>query len=215
MWSYFPSIDMWNLPFRLMFRQVKNLSDARFAAAAMADYISFDFDSRNANHMPASEIKECSKWLAGSTLLAEIGKQSSSDAADVLQILGLNGVLIQQEDLHEWEADSACEFILQWEDTSSLHDLQAIKQNYPAFKAILFPGNIPDHWFENPLIQSVPHFLTIDNYDTNAAKRIHALKPYGIAFIGEDEDKPGNRDFSELNEFIYELEALSSDSIPD
>lgn len=198
-----------------MFREVKNLSEARFAAAAMADYITFDFDPRNANHMPASEIKECSKWLAGSTLIAEIGNQSANEAVDVLQILGMNGVLIRLEDLHGWDADSPCEFILHWDDVSSLPDLTAIKQSYPAFKAVLFSHDIPDYWLKNPAVQSMPHFLAIDQHNLITAQRVHALQPYGIAFVGEDEDKPGNRDFSDLNEFLYQLESLHLEEISD
>jgi hypothetical protein len=194
---------MWDIPFKLMFKRVNNLSDARFAAAASADYISYNFDERSPERLSAGMIKELSQWVVGSELILEPGTQSAEEAKDVLHVLKLDGLLLNEDHLSDKDFVQF-PFLLNWTDPSRMPQVQTLRA-FQNLRAILLPSSSPDQWFDNAF-GNMPHFIELEHFSEQTADWLITHKPYGICLAGESEDKPGNRDFSDLNDFLYLLE---------
>ena len=76
-------------PFILKFSSISNLTDARYAAGAWADFVGFCFDPSSDHYIEPKSAKEIIAWINGPVVVAEFGKQPIEwikDFVDALQI---------------------------------------------------------------------------------------------------------------------------------
>lgn len=81
----------------LKFNNIRDLSDARYAAAAMADWIGFGVGKPDS--LSAAAIQQIVGWCAGPALILEIGRGIGSEVvASMLKVLPADGLEVEAED---------------------------------------------------------------------------------------------------------------------
>jgi phosphoribosylanthranilate isomerase len=169
-----------NISTQIKLGGVNNLSDARFAAAVGVSYIGFCFDPDSPTYIPPIKAKEIMDWITGSHLVAEFGNQSLEEINDICELLKVDVIEVENRLHLEVNAykDAVDGFHVYSSNNRSYDDLLPIIQ----LEAKLIWGL--------PISQSTT--LNI----------IHQYKPFAINLVGGDEEKPGIKDFDELNEII-------------
>ncbi len=89
---YFRSEDMYKHP--IAFLSVNNLTVARYAAAMMADYIGFCFDSTSENFITVAKAKEIMGWLSGVKFIGEFHSKPMDEITAIALELNLDLVLL-------------------------------------------------------------------------------------------------------------------------
>ncbi len=78
----------------IAFLSVNNLTVARYAAAMMADYIGFCFDSSNSKNITVAHAKEIMGWLSGVKFIGEFYQRPSDEIIAIAMELDLDFVLL-------------------------------------------------------------------------------------------------------------------------
>lgn len=197
--------------FHLMFISVNNLSDARYAAALGADYLSFNFDPHHPMSVTAASAKAMAQWVSGPLVGAELTREHNSrNALDFVEILGLDLMIVSAEQAESME-ESGVDFMVR--HPSLNQDMLNYLNGLSHFKGILLvaeKAHLLD--FADPWPEQTPVFVVLPELSADIVQWVLKRKPYGIALQGEMEDTPGYRDFEEVNAFFDQLEEASSAS---
>ena len=89
---YFRLKDMYKHP--IAFLSVNNLTVARYAAAMMADYVGFVFDSTLENNITVAKAKEIIGWLSGVKFIGEFYNRPADEITAIALELQLDMVLL-------------------------------------------------------------------------------------------------------------------------
>ncbi len=167
---------MWNIKFN----HVQDLSDARFAASAMAEWVGFSIDGPFA--MDAATIQEIISWCSGPKLILEVGDSSVEKINSFLDVLPVNGI----------ECDHARfeELSLAFPDVSEW---------------ILLGQNSASQISHSPEWNPHKHITQLEPNAANAAK-IQSQQPYGFSINCQKEIEVGKKDLSQWHDFFELLE---------
>lgn len=166
---------------KIKFNHVQDLSDARFAASAMAEWIGFAIVGPHA--MNADAIQEIISWCSGPKLILEVGDASIDKINSFLDVLPVNGI--------ECDADRIAELNKALPDVSEW----IVLGDAPS-------GSHPSHstqWQPNK------HITEITLSAANVA-RILGNKPYGFSLNCEKETEIGKKDLSQWYDFFEALD---------
>lgn len=166
---------------KIKFNHVQDLSDARFAASAMAEWIGFAIVGPHA--MNADAIQEIISWCSGPKLILEVGDASIDKINSFLDVLPVNGI--------ECDADRIAELNKALPDVSEW----IVLGDAPS-------GSYPSHstqWQPNK------HITEITLSAANVA-RILGNKPYGFSLNCEKETEIGKKDLSQWYDFFEALD---------
>ena len=165
---------------KIKFNHVQDLSDARFAASAMAEWVGFSISGPHA--MKAADIQEIISWCAGPKLILEIQDENIEKINSFLDVLPVNGIECPSERLIE---------------------LQTVFQDVHEWIVL---GQGPyDHPSHSPQWYPHTHIVTISPNSQNAAKIIND-NPYGFSIDCEKETEVGKKDLSLWHDFFEELD---------
>lgn len=78
----------------IAFLSVNNLTVARYAAAMMADYVGFCFDSSSEKNITVAKAKEIMGWLSGVKFIGEFYSRPADEIAAIALELNLDKVLL-------------------------------------------------------------------------------------------------------------------------
>ena len=185
---------------------VNNLSDARFAAAVGVSYIGFCFDPTSPSYIPPIKAKDIMDWITGSHLVAEFGNQSLEEINDICDLLKVDVIEVENQLLPD-EIKSLGKPIIKKIDLSCFTP-DSIKIEVAAYKDAVDGFHVytsNDFADENmlPIIQSGAKLIWGLPISQNTALNIiEKHNPFAINLVGGDEEKPGIKDFDELNEII-------------
>jgi len=165
---------------KIKFNHVQDLSDARFAASTLAEWVGFSISGTHA--MRADAIQEIIAWCAGPKLILEISDENTEKINSFLDVLPVDGIECSESRMSELKAafPDVREWIIlgdgPYENTSHSHNW---------------------HTHEH-LVNVIPTLET--------AKKIASEKPYGFSINCEKETEVGKKDFGELHDFCEELD---------
>lgn len=170
---------------KLKFNNIRDLADARYASAAMADYIGFRIGGDD--ELSASAIQEIIGWCAGPAVILEI-----ADDVDVVKInallntLPVNGIETSEQRFTELKAAIAT----------------------PDFIWIVNAENA-GNWFSHSksLINRTNHFSRVEP-SAETAESLAKTEPWGISIDCFESVSTGIKDFSDWNDFFEALEIL-------
>lgn len=166
---------------KIKFNHVQDLSDARFAASAMAEWIGFAIVGPHA--MNADAIQEIISWCSGPKLILEVGDASIDKINSFLDVLPVNGI--------ECDADRIAELNNALPDVSEWIVLgDAPSGSHPSHSTQWQPNN---------------HITEITLSAANVA-RILGNKPYGFSLNCEKETEIGKKDLSQWYDFFEALD---------
>jgi hypothetical protein len=165
---------------KIKFNHVQDLSDARFAASAMAEWIGFSIVGPHA--MNADAIQEIISWCSGPKLILEVGDASIDKINSFLDVLPVNGI--------ECNADRITELNNALPDVAEWIVLGDGPSSHPTHSAQWHPQN---------------HITEINLSAANVA-RILGNKPYGFSLNCEKETEIGKKDLSLWHDFFEALD---------
>jgi phosphoribosylanthranilate isomerase len=187
----------------------KHLTDARFAAAAGVNYLGFCFDNESGSFIHPIKAKEIIDWTSGSHIVAEFGKQSAEDINTIVQLLNIDIVeLTSVMDNHTFNQIQVPVILkMNVQDYNSDALIEFCKNYGSLVQAFHF-----NHWealaAKDPTIFTSiekEYFLQINGDFANQLPVLEQIKPFGISFEGDSEEKAGVRDFELLSDFLEQL----------
>lgn len=171
---------------RIKFGSITNLTDARYAAAAYADWVGFCFVKDNPRYIAPVKAKEIIDWLSGPIMVAEIGSMMPDEVMSALEIL-----MIDTVEVNSIEAANA------WKEAG----FQVIGNQLEGFDGmnICLPNQSRNP--ENEIIDLSN--LSLEEIEANWTQN----PPAAIQLVGGDETAPGIRDFAQIDDILelYEL----------
>ena len=193
---------------KIKLSNITNLSDARFAAAVGIDYIGFCFDTNDLSYMPPIKAKEIFEWTSGTKIVAEFGEQGIGEIKDISELLSVDfiemGNSILPDELAVFKIPLIKKIDLDKFDNNTLNkEIEAYKKTCYAFH--LFSGSGKVDFDEdtlkvlcenNLIIWGLP--LSLDN----TKNIIDFYKPFALNISGGNEEKPGIKDFGEMNDWL-------------
>jgi phosphoribosylanthranilate isomerase len=191
---------------------INNLSDARFAAAAGFSYIGFCFNPTQSHYIAPIKAKEIMDWTTGSAVLGEFGNQSADEIAEISELLNLDAVIVNNSLLPD-ELKQIAKAIIKKIDVAVWNNEQVVKEiNAYATVAdafLIHSSNPAINELVNgaDLCKTYKIFWGLDVTPENVISVIENIRPYAIALQGGDEERPGVKDFDQLNELLEQLTA--------
>lgn len=170
---------------KIKFAGITNLTDARFAAAAYADWISFCLIPDHPRYIAPTKVKEIIDWVAGPIMVAEVAQLLPANLAPALELLNIQTIETNHsESALAWHNEG---YQVLWSGhiplPPFLHICQPNQSHSPAHEII-------DLTYANP--EQINHFI--------------ANPPFAIQLSGGDETAAGMRDFDELNDILERFE---------
>lgn len=170
---------------KIKFNNIRDLSDARYAASVMADFMGFGIGIED--ELSASAIQEIIGWCSGPEIILEIADHVETDKItalmNTLPVSGIETTMVGFE---------------KWKNTF----------DKPGFQWIIntnTEGNYYTH--SNALIYRDKHFCHIAP-SLNQASSIKNVEPWGISIGCFESVSTGIKDFSQWNDFFEALELL-------
>jgi phosphoribosylanthranilate isomerase len=186
---------------KIKLSRITNLSDARYAAAAGFDFISFCFKQDHERFISPALAKQMIGWLSHIECVGEFENESAEDINEIAELTGLSMVQLAAG----YEAS----------------DISRI--SYPVIlECHLIPDQLPENvvalqievsgireWKNLQPVFSKHKIIVHPLFDDLSQLRslIEELPPFGLSLSGGDEQVTGMRDFDEISELLEKLEA--------
>lgn len=168
--------------YKIKFNHVQDLTDARFAASAMAEWIGFSTEGPNA--LEIEKIQEIIGWCSGPKLILEIESLALDKIESYLNVLPVNGIECSASRLEELKI--AFPDIMEWIVLSNeVHE-----------------GNMISHssdWGDMHHIVKLDLTVCSSNDITNK-------KPWGFSLDCEKELEVGRKDLTQWYELFETLD---------
>lgn len=171
---------------QIIFRNITNLNDARYAATVFAHAVSFSAEPQNADYISPEKVSEIGQWLSGPKKLLEINNPNLNEVLEFISKSGVDGIITSNIELYEQISMRGLEVI--W-------DASQIK------KDTLWPQIIYSKI--DPLPQN--YFLHLSEPDQVSAVAILSSDVKGISIFGTEESELGMKDYTGWNEFFDQL----------
>ena len=201
--------------------QISNLTDARYFAAWMIDWMGFCLDEK-ADHRVTPELLHAIRdWVEGPVIVGEFGEQEPEYVREAVNFLKLDAVQIDdfydKERLEQLEGISVIREILVDKNTSK-DLLQTCENLAPYIQHFLLDcrtNNInwqtiknsePDLKILQQICSNYPIILSMDIKGDEVHEVMDTLKPEGLNVFGGAEEKVGFKSYDELDELFEELE---------
>jgi phosphoribosylanthranilate isomerase len=180
---------------RIKLSRITNLSDARYAAAAGFDFISFCFDEQQERFISPAQAKEMMGWISGPQIVAEFANEPVANINEICAMLEIDMVQLSAQD-YEMVKDA-------------LQPGCIITDGLPEQGGDLIeitswpnPETLRQCCHNYRVIVDIPSDMSI----AEIQQLITDCQPYAISLTAGDEERVGLRDFSSVNDL---LEALS------
>jgi phosphoribosylanthranilate isomerase len=195
-------------PSKIKLSNITNLSDARFAAAVGIDYIGFCFDTNDVSYIPPVKAKEIFEWTSGTNIVAEFGEQSIDEIKDVSELLSVDFIEICNSILPD--EFSAFQIPLIKKIDLDKFDKATLIKEIEAYKSVshsfhLFSGSEKGGFDRDTLKVLCENNLVIWGLPldiVNTKSIINIYKPFALNISGGNEEKPGIKDFDEMNDWL-------------
>ncbi len=185
-----------NYPFQLKFSAITNLSDARYAVCAWADYVGFCFDTNKPEYIEPKKAKEIAGWINGSVIVGEFGHQPIEWILDFIQEIPCGAIQIPANYTNSKILDTNMPIILEFEDGSDIETTIFNIENNANIKALICytkeMANILVQKFNLPVLLQSKNYTDFKTLNTNI----------GIALKGEFETIPGTRNHDAWNSLL-------------
>lgn len=179
---------------KILVRNIKHLTDARYFAAMGVDWMSMELNSDPASFMRWHTFKD---WVEGVSLAAEIDSSDETLLAKTIIDAKPDGIILTE--LSKLEA---------LEDVELFYDTHYIDRDecpYDSIKIIHFEEIDADRILDlDPYVTFLQHDWTPDILELLLAGGYKG----GICFSGGEEDATGMRDYERMDELLEKLEGL-------
>ncbi|RYD81020.1 MAG: hypothetical protein EOP53_07205 [Sphingobacteriales bacterium] len=198
--------------------EITNLSDARFAAGRGAQFAGFNLTPNHEKYIAPENVQEIIGWLDGPKLVGEWNSGIAEIISDTAERLQLHYIQLNFLDidlgskLQEWNIiqnlhiDQPVEMLLKQIDAVQHFTHTFMLSFAEPEKQESFLANDVNVQKLASLCSDYPVLLNFQFTEENLLPVLEKLNPFGINLKGDDEIKPGYKDFDELNNIIDLLE---------
>ncbi len=195
--------------YQLKFSNISNLTAARFAAAAMADWIGFCFDAKSPDYINVLKAKEIAGWLTGPKYIGEFNNGDFETIQGICGILPIDGIQIPLNTFDEKLFDLQKEIFVHIHLDSEIFLTQVSRLNTVSHQQInyIFTGKYLASYlsFLQQFSANKNVYLGFD-FEPGLYKTLaENIKPAGFQISGKPEEKPGMGDTEILNLQLEEL----------
>ncbi|MGR3809496.1 hypothetical protein [Jiulongibacter sp. NS-SX5] len=168
---------------------ISNLSDARYCAGMMVDFLSFELNENHPDFIPCEKIKEIRDWLSG----PKIGGRVSEWPTDYpWEDLKPDFLIITSSDLLSKASDITDKIFLETKEATT-------EEGVGAF--IISDINNADD-------PEIAYFIELGDSNLSVEDVLENDLIHGVSLRGQKETRPG---FSQYDELMDVLEALEED----
>ena len=203
---------------------ITNLTDARYFAAWMIDWMGFDLTIGSETYVSPQTIQAIHGWVDGVEKIGEFSLQEADEILSAIDMLTLDGVqlgmftdLATMEKVHK-KVPIIKEIVIDQESTSQwLKDhltqmapftdkfLLNFDKNALSWEAVKRSSKIKIEDLQD-IFQQYPILLSIDVNASNVQEIIEELRPLGLNVKGGDEERVGVKSYDELDQLFEVLE---------
>ncbi len=185
---------------------VNNLSDARYAAAAGFDYISFCFDETHPAFIPPVKAKEIIDWTSGSFITGEFSNHSIEEINQIAELLDLDLIEVKNT-LFPDEIAQLNKTVIKYIDANNF-DEQSLQKELAAYATVCAAFTVILPQQANKFFSAIKELSA--NYDIfiGGTEDAEMLKQWllstnakGVHITGSNEEVAGIKDFEQLHLF--------------
>lgn len=197
----------------IYFRNITNLSDARYGAAAGFDLIGYNMDSNDPNVLTPDKVKEINGWVSGPLCVGQFGYQPVVSIEDAIEVANLEGAEVPFSEMGRFAKD-ADQFniigrvLLSEIAEGNIHPTSAIlviiNDLYESYEALMNEASAANGLAEIIDNNRVYVQFNFNADDTRVA--VNHFNPEGIALEGGYEEKVGIRDFTDVDDIRMAME---------
>ncbi len=209
-----------NTKVNIKFGAVNNLSDARYAAGCGASFLGFNFNPEHPQYLDTEKFKEIAGWIDGPMMVAEWDDLPASYIRSETESLGLDYIQLNAFNQELSEALSHFTLIQNFDLDHCKHFNEIILmvdavQKHTKYYLLSFTDYDKQLSFLNDphakllLIEFCRSYPVIFNFvwtSKNVLSTLEEFHPFGINISGSAEERPGVKDFADLNSIIDLLE---------
>ena len=205
---------------------ITNLADARFCAAAGADYLGFVQYEGSPRHVAPGDASEIIAWMYGPKA---VGVYVNAPVEEVNRTAEAAGFDLVQ--LHGVEPPEVCAAVerpvvkaLHVAPGTTVDDLRRLMDRYaPHVEAFLLDTKRSDAWggtgerfdwrIARALAGDYRLFLAGGLDAENVAEAVRTVRPYAVDLSSSLEYEPGRKDFDRISAFFTAFDALRSEAL--
>ncbi|RAU83336.1 phosphoribosylanthranilate isomerase [Pontibacter arcticus] len=194
---------------------INNLSDARYCAAMGVDVVSFNLKQGHEDQVQPETLKEIAGWVAGVQLCGEFENERPEEINQLAEEFKLDLVQLDAPYLID-EIEQISRPVIQKmfvnKDSTAAELLEIMELYSPYVKYFLLYSHdftaIDDTntAFLKKLATHYPILVGFGLGKENIKEVLEKVKPAGIGLQGGHEEKPGFKDFDELQDIFEEIE---------
>ncbi len=187
---------------------IANLTDARYFAAMLVDYLGFQLDLSHDQRISPEEFHGIKAWVEGPQIVAQVGKTPadllqevcSTDDYDLVSCALDNTAYPDPETIYTYTPPSLHELAHQAFIKGRIYQLDlSLLDEQQVYGGHLLTELCAEH----RLFISAPH------HEDRIRQLITDIQPYGISVQGGAEEKVGFKSYEELDVFFDQLEIYS------
>lgn len=187
---------------------IANLTDARYFAAMLVDFLEFQLDLSHDERLSSIEYHGIKAWVEGPKIVAQVGKTPKdlfqevykSEDYDLINCALDNPHYPANNTIYTYSPTSFQELSHQAFDPQRIYHLDT--QHIPE-----------DTLYQGALLQELcaqqSIFISAPNNEGYIRQLIEDIRPYGIDVKGGAEEKVGFKSYEELDVFFEHLEIYS------
>lgn len=179
---------------KILVRNITSLSEARYCAGMMVDFISFEFNPESEYYLSPDKLKEIRSWLSGIKVLGTYKSGNFDSIPFIIDENKLDGFIFESDHMDGFPVTGVIIKILEIEKNGSL------PENMEEFDYILLKGEFENQ--ENLKILETP-FLVGYDFD-NVRKNIKNNSGFG--FLASKEVQTGINQYDDLMDALDYIE---------
>ena len=184
---------------------ITNLTDARYFAAMMVDYMGFCLDFSHDERISPEEFHGIKAWVEGPEIVAEVGKTPKSLLQEVYSQEDYQWVSCHLDNT-SFEGDQNIIEV----QVDSIQDLAHLDFKSSKIYQLHLDQIVEEDLYQGVLLTELctQHkvFVPAPNHEHNIRRLIEDIKPYGIHVKGGTEEKVGFKSYEELDFFFEQME---------
>lgn len=194
----------------IYFKNINNLSDARFGAGNDFWGIGFNLSPQSENFLGFDKIKEISGWIEGPNLIGTFNHEIKDLIDDAAEICNLDLIEFETFPTKKIEVNTEKIVNLEISNLDENIDLNTLNPDYLILNghiSLLDLNHNSNLLSKIETLKNVADLFLNFNFKTNEVREIvEIIQPFGICLAGGNEIKPGLKNFEYLNEILEELE---------
>ena len=193
---------------------INNLSDARYCSGMNVDHVGFLMEENNINSIDITTLREISNWISGVKIVGEFNNSSIKFINSKLNQFSFDFLQVTYPlSIKKIHFDKS-KIILNIPSLGNIYFknfLDSFIENYSEISIINISvlSNLTNTFVNHNLFLSNKKFKLLNGFNHSKSylkKMIKKKKFYGISLTGNNEIRPGYKDYNDLTEIFKFLE---------